>query len=224
MPIVPIIMIILCLGALGGLFFYKKQDKATAIKISQDKMTANEFVNVKDIKDKFLYTLDGHIITYLKITPISIDLLSDNEKKTLKKILTAELSSINEMFKFLAVSRPVDIAPLINDYSDILSSTTDPIQKDLLRNEMMAMSNYALSGEVVERQFYIMLWDVYEPDIEKELAKRAYEFQSRLESGKVRCNILKQQEIARLCNLINNPSYVHFEDLGYEPSFSMFKS
>lgn len=215
-PIILIIIIVICIVAIvATMFFFKKEEKQKS-KVSLEKKTANEFVNVKDIRDKFLYTLDGYVITYIKIHPISIDLFSYREKRQLSKTLTAELSSERKMFKFLAVSRPVDISPLINEYMDILSNTNEQKQKEILRHEMIVMSNYALSGEVVERQFYIMLWEKFQFGIEQELAKRAHEMVSKFENSNIRCEILKQQEIARLCNLINNPAYVYIEDQSFE--------
>ncbi|UZQ48870.1 hypothetical protein [Clostridium kluyveri] len=216
-PIVPIIVIIICL--IGGgvtLVYLKAGKKKTKETIDKEQKTANEFVNVKDIKDRFLYTMDGQIVMYIKINPISIDLLSEREKKQLCKTLTAELSSEQKPFKFLAVSRPVDISPLINEYTQIISSTSDQKQKDLLRNEMLVMSNYALSGDVVERQFYIMLWERYEDGIERDMTRRCYEFVSKFESGNIRCEILKEQDIVRLCNLVNNPAYANIEDTEFE--------
>jgi flagellar basal body-associated protein FliL len=218
--ILPIVMILLVLiGGLVGLFFLKRSEKK--VKNDEDAIrqdTANKFVNVKDIRDRFLYTNDEYVILYIKITPISIALLSDNEKKVLCKTLTAELSSEQKAYKFLAVSRPVDISPLISEYQDILSNTDDQKQKELLRNEMLVMSNYAMSGDVVERQFYIMIWEKYEKDIEREFIKRGYEFVSKFESGNVRAEILKEQDIVRLCNLINNPAYSNVEDTEFEPT------
>lgn len=195
-PIIAIIMIIVCLTLGGALIFLKKHKRKSKEILNKDEHTANEFVNVKDIKDRFLYTRDGQIIMYIKINPISIDLFSEREKKQLNKTLTAELSSEQKPFKFLAVSRPVDISPLINEYTQIILSTSDQKQKDLLRNEMLVMSNYALSGDVVER----------------DLSKRCYEFVSKFESGSIGCEILKEQEIVRLCNLVNNPAYFNIED------------
>lgn len=219
-PIIPIIMIIVCL--IGGAVVFLKRDKKKSKEIlNKDDQTANEFVNVKDIKDRFLYTRDGQIIMYIKINPISIDLFSEREKKQLNKTLTAELSSEQKPFKFLAVSRPVDISPLINEYTQIIASTSDQKQKDLLRNEMMVMSNYALSGDVVERQFYIMLWEKYEEGVERDLSKRCYEFISKFESGSIRCEILKEQEIVRLCNLINNPTYSNIEDSEFQATIPL---
>ncbi|MEA3422330.1 MAG: hypothetical protein U9Q80_00730, partial [Bacillota bacterium] len=96
---------------------------------------------------------------YIKINPISIDLFSDTEKEQMCRTLTAELSSARKPFKFLAVSRPVDISPLINEYTQLLSETNDQKQKELLRNEMMVMSNYAISGKMRSKMDHIYVND-----------------------------------------------------------------
>ena len=121
--------------------------------------------------------------------------------------MTAELSGEQKPFKFLAVSRPVDISPLINDYSQLMVSTSNQKQKELLRNEMFVMSNYALSGDVVERQFYIIIWENCEEGIERDITKRCYDLESKFESCGISCEILNQQEIVRLCNLSIIPAY-----------------
>lgn len=210
--LIPIIMIIICViaGAIA-LYFLKIKNNQTKTQMSQQQLTANEFVNVKDIKDHFLYTRDGQIIAYIKINPISIDLFSDNEKEQICRVLTAELSSIQKPFKFLAVSRPVDITPLINEYTELLSKTNDQKQKELLRNEIMVVSNYAMSGEVIERQFYIMLWNKNREGIENDLLKECREFCQKIESVNVCCEIINEQEIVRLCNLVNNPAYTYYD-------------
>lgn len=41
-------------------------------------MTAQQFINVKDIRDRFLYTRDGQIFMYLRVYSISTDLYSDS--------------------------------------------------------------------------------------------------------------------------------------------------
>ena len=206
-------MILLCgLGCAGAFYYMKQNNSKVQEQETQRQTTANEFVNVKDINDQYLYTRDGQIIAYIKINPISIDLFSDMEKEQICRVLTAELSSIQRPFKFLAVSRPVDITPLINEYTALLSETTDQKQKELLRNEMMVMSNYAVSGEVVERQFYIMIWNKYRMGIEQELLKECREFVNKFESANISCDIIKEHEIVRLCNLINNPAYTHMEE------------
>ena len=98
-------------------------------KIDKKKQTAQDFVNVKDIKDKFLYTRDGKTISYIQINPIDINLLSKREKQSLARTLTAELTSGRKTFKFIAVSRPVDISPHLNEYQTIISNSKDIKQK-----------------------------------------------------------------------------------------------
>lgn len=212
----PIIMIILCAiaGAIA-FFFLKMNNQPEKSQMSQQQITANEFVNVKDINDQFLYTRDGQIIAYIKINPISIDLFSDNEKEQMCRVLTAELSSIQKPFKFLAVSRPVDITPLVNEYTELLSKTNDQKQKELLRNEILVISNYATSGEVIERQFYIMLWNKYREGIENELLKECRELIQKFDSANISCDIIIEQEIVRLCNLVNNLAYTYYENADY---------
>ena len=88
--LLPIIMILVCVLLGGGtLLFLKFSEKRKKAK-SRDKeelaqMTANEFVNVKDIRGSFLYTRDGMALAYLKIFPISTELFSKNEKRLIAK-------------------------------------------------------------------------------------------------------------------------------------------
>lgn len=217
--IFPIIMIIVCAALGGGAFLFirltdKRKKQAAA---ADDQKTANEFVNVKDIKGKYLYTRDQLVLCYLKINPISIDLFSKSEKQQLVKQLTANMSGIQHPFKFLAVSRPVDITPLISELSAALA-TSDPKQKELLRQEILEMTTFALSGEVVERQFYIVLWEKADEGAEKEVLVKAKDLAGNLSDCGIGCEILEQQDIVRLCNLINNPAYMHLEDTDFTPS------
>ena len=188
---------------------YKKNKSKTS-----ESNTAQEFINVKDIKNNFLYTLDGYVMTYININPISIELLSEREKEHLEISITAEFRNLNKPFKFIAVSRPVDISGLLEDYKKIISETDDQVQKVLLRKEIYVMSDYALSGEVLQRKFYIMLWEKYKNGIENELLKRTKDFSKRFENNNIKCSILERFEIITVLNLINNPHYESLEEGG----------
>lgn len=209
--LLPIVMLLLCL--LGGgvvLLFLKKSKPKSKEQADVAAQTAQQFVNVKDIQGHFLYTQDGWLLCYVRLFPLSLDLLSPAEKRLLINKLTAELSSIRFPFKFLAVSRPVDISPLISELGTLLTNA-DPKQKELLRQEMLEMNTFALSGEVVERQFYLMLWQRQESGGERDLLDKAKRLVQHFEDGQVQAQLLKQQDIVRLCNLVNNPAYTHLE-------------
>ena len=162
--LLPIIMICVCALLGGGTLIFLKLSAKHKKSKNKDKeelaqITANEFVNVKDIRGNFLYTRDNLALAYLKIYPISTELFSKNEKRLIAKQLTVSLSSAQYPFQLLAVSRPVDISPLLSELSATLTSSSDVKQKELLKQEIVEMGAFALSGEVVERQFYIKIWD-----------------------------------------------------------------
>lgn len=220
----PIIMLIVTIIG-GGLFLFIMNSKQRKSKKEVEKsaiVTAQHFINVKDIRGNYLYTRDGYLFIYLRIHPISIDLYSKGEKAILIKTLTAELSDLQYPFKFIALSRPVDISPIIIDLSDKVREAEDK-RKELLRQEIMQMSGYALSGEIVERQYYICLWDIFEEGNEMELSKRAALLSEKLMAGSVSSDILSEKEIVRFLNLVNNPSYVHLEDTEFSPSIPILE-
>lgn len=215
----PIIMLAVTLVG-GGIFFWAQRSQKPKSQNSEDNLsirTAQEFINVRDVKDKFLYTRDGMVLAYLRIHSISIDLYSRNEKNSLIRQLTAELSDLQYPFKFMAVSRPVDISPLIMDMQSMLKEAGDK-QKELLRQEILQMGGYALSGEIVERQFYISLWEKQEEGTQKDLLKRASLLADKFAGSGIGCDVLEEKEIIRLLNLVNNPSYTHLEDTEYSAS------
>ncbi|WP_250277547.1 hypothetical protein [[Clostridium] colinum] len=88
------------------------------------------------------------------------------------KSLTAELSEIQYPFKFIVVSRPVDISPIISSMQEMIKFSNDS-QKELLKKDIIEMNNFALSGDIVERQFYLVIWEKYQESIEKETNRKA---------------------------------------------------
>ncbi len=222
--IFPILMIFICIAGMIALQIYLKYSKNKAVsnarKTSEgSKKSAQDFVNVKDIQDIFLYTMDGYIISYIKVQSFEKDLLSETEKKVLTKKSTQEFSELEEGFKFIAVSRPVDITPLVIDYADLMKSSSSPIQKQILRNEIAVVSDFSLSGEVVQREFYYMIWEKENEDAEADLKKRINDLQEKLSKSGFKCDIIKKPDIIRLCNLVNNPAFATIEGTDTDVTF-----
>lgn len=186
----------------------KEKQPATDLNVQ----TANTFINVRDVRGSILYTRDGQIICFICMQPVSIELLSYRELYNFLRVLTAELSSERKTFKFLTIPRPVDINHQIAELMRIRSESGDAIQRGLLKNEILTMSGFALSGDVMERQFYFMLWEAKRPDNEKDLLKRAADFIVKLGNSGVRAELCAQGSIVQLLNQVNNPAYAHIED------------
>ena len=69
------------------------------------------------------------------------------------------------------------------------------------------MGAFALSGEVVERQFYIKIWDRVSDGVERDLLQKLKLLGGYFSDSGIQTEILEQQDIVRLCNLVNNPAY-----------------
>lgn len=212
--ILPVISLVL---AIGYYVFFDKSKKTVKKKEdgakTESEKTAHDYTNVRDIKGNCLYTKDDKVFMYIRIQPISVDLLSKNEKITLIKNLTAELSAYRDDFKLLAVSRPVDITNQLNVYKEKAKTVDDPIQKELLKYEMSVLGNHAMNSEIVERLFYFCFWD--DVDNLTELRKNVNAFKDSFKVARIDADIIGEKEIIRLANLINNPAYTNLEDTEY---------
>lgn len=180
-------------------------------KIDLKKQTANDFVNVKDIKGSLLYTKDNHIFSYIRLQPISVDLLSQNEKKTLINTLTAELSSETSPFQFFAISQVVDMSKLKDSLYDVLNDTTDNIRRRLINDEITQVASFALSGEIIERQFFVIIWESLTDDNELVLKRRANELTYKFQSCGVSAEVLNQNQIYHLVKLFAHPQSGHLD-------------
>ena len=173
--------------------------------------TANEFINIKDIRGSILYTRDNHIFSYIRLQPISIDLISPKEKRVLINTLTAELSSESKPFSFFAISQVVDMSKLKNQLYDVLNTTSNNIRRRLINDEIKKIANFALSGEIIERQFFLIVWERLTDDSEMILKRRATELAYKFQSCGVNADVLDQNGIYHLVKLFAHPQSGHLD-------------
>jgi curved DNA-binding protein CbpA len=210
-------------GGKNGFLARGGQDAATAERLKR-LQTANDFVNVKDARGPVLYGKDGYLFAFLRIQPISLDLLSPREKEKKIKSFAAEFSAEKKGFKFFSISRPVDISGLSARLIGLLAEAADAAQKDLLNHEIREVSAFALNGEVTERQFYLIVWEPSGNDGEKELLRRARELENRFSGCEIVAELCDQGTVIRLLNLFANPNYAHLEDDDVTPAIPMIST
>jgi len=197
--------------------FLKKKKKDPNVLLKQARMaTANEFINVRDVQGQILYGKDGALLAFLRIQPISLDLLSPREKEAKIRSFAAEFSAEKKGYKFFSVSRPVDISGLVSRLAGLLAEATDPALKEMLNAETAEIVSFAITGEVTERQFYLVIWET--AGREKDLLKRAHELAGRFDSCEISTEICGKSTIIQLLNLFSNPNYAHLEDSDVSPS------
>lgn len=213
--IIIVIGLLIMLGAFVAALFIKKGMQNDKNINNDEESIAQDFTNVIDIdKNGILYTADNYIMLFIKISPVALELLTESEKNVLQEKLTAVLSGVQKPWKFLALSRPIDIQPLINSYVEIMSNTNDMIRKKLLRNSMRQIGSYAITGEVTQRQFFFCIWEAAKNKNSLEaLIKQGNDLVYSLSGAALGAEITKREEVIRLINLINNPSTTAYENI-----------
>lgn len=185
--------------------------------------TCNEEINIKDIRNNFLYTNDNKIMCYIKIQPLNLYLLSSKEQEQIIKQLSAELSSETKEMKFFSIARPVDLALLIQDLKDCISNGVDQIQKNLIKKHINEAVKLTLTGEAVERQNFLIIWQDISEYAEKDLLKRAMELVNKFANCGVKSEVLNEEYIIQLCTGFTNINFAFKEDSDYEDYMPMIR-
>lgn len=223
---VAVITLALCGGFLW--WFKRSEEKKRTRRHSEEEeerklaaqKTAQEFVNAKDIGNNCLYALDGMIFSYIKIDGLCLELYSKAEQKQICKSLSSALSQVRRPYKYLAVSRPVDISKSLQEYEEMYS-TAEGGRKKLLRNEMRELADMVMSGETLERQHYIVIWDTVNRADEHSMSTAANDIVKKFTENGIRAELVDKKGIVKLCNLVNIPAYVHIESSDIEDTIAV---
>jgi hypothetical protein len=202
-------------GEAMGMFGFgkgaKKKD-AQAQRLLNRNLTANQFINVKDIDGSIVYTKDNKLYTYIKIKPMSLELMSEQEQKLRGKQFTAEFSAIKNQYKFFSISRPVDVSFMLDNLNGKHSQAQELKRKEVIRNKIAEINRFAMGGEILEHNFFMVLWVAGRKDAQKELLKMANDIIGCFKACRMEVSLCKQSEIIKLFNLFANPNYAHLED------------
>lgn len=185
--------------------------------------SCNEEINIKDIRNNFLYTNDNKVMCYIKIQPLNLYLLSNKEQEQIIKQLSAELSSETKEMKFFSIARPVDVGDLIQNLQDKASNSLDQIQKGLLKKHINETVRLTFTGEAVERQNFLIIWQELSDYAEKDLLKRGMELVNKFANCNIKSEILDEQYIIQLCSGFTNMNFAFKEDSDYEDYMPMIE-
>lgn len=176
------IALITLLACGGFLWWFKRDQNKSKLSTADEeeeralaaRATAQEFVNARDVGENCLYTSDDNIMAAIKLDGLSIELYSFAEQEIIKNNLSARLSSIRYPYKYIAVSRPADISLALQEYGDLYSQAVGG-RKKLLKSDMDEIVDMVVSGETLERQYYIVLWNSIRREDERTITARAEE-------------------------------------------------
>ena len=186
-------------------------------------ITANQYTNVRDIKENFLYTKNGYLMAYVKIDKINIALLKREEKRGKSDQLAASFGGDRKDFLYVSYPREIDIDDHKAEVKELSMTTTDTGRRNLLEIIMENYNHLSTSGENYSHQHYIKIWQyIGKKDIREvktELMQRARSFVQRYEEAGISSKILDSSEIIKMCNLYGNAAQAPFDvqaDSSYE--------
>lgn len=186
------------------------------LKQKENIKSCNDIINIKDIRNNFLYTKDNKIMCYIKIEPLNLDLLSNKEKQLVIRQLSSELSSETKEMKFFSIARPTDISTIIEDLQGYISIGVNQKQKNLIKKHINECVKLTLTGDAVQRQNYLIIWQDINDYAEKDILKRAMDLVNKFANCKIKTNILEEPQIIQLCSGFTNMNFAFKEDADYE--------
>ncbi len=200
-------MSIIYIIAIAFIGYYFYSENINNKNKSKSNSSVQDIIGVKNIKDRFLYNTQNEIISFIKVEPINLALLSKRELKIVNKRLVGEMASIKYPYKYIAVSRPVDVKEYIEERRNTIKDIDDYTRKDILKSEIKNMLLSIGENTSVERQFYIAIAIKNKEGAEEILIERANEIQNIYDKD-YSSRVIEQKEIMELCNMVFNPNEV----------------
>lgn len=208
--------VVACLLLLGRGETGKASDGKEAGKpeLTPRQKKANDIVNVRDIDENFLYTReDGYLIGYLRIGNLNIELLSTEELEIKTQRLAMSFEGDRKNFDYFTLPSQVNLDPNKDFLKRIHQETEDIGRRKGINLMLQEMTRLSTSGENFEHQHFIKLWckiGTNIKDTQNELRVRLNEFKERYVQAGIPCEILKDREIIKMCNLFSNPQQAPF--------------
>ncbi len=183
----------------------------------------NEFLNIKNIKESFLYSLDGQVIQFIKVEPINIGLLSEEELESKMNFTSIEFSEEQRPYKIIVIPRAVDISEFIREQEELKKVVNDDVSIEIINNRIIATTEIVENKNIIENEFYVMLFDTSKENVENELMKRANNWINRLKNCGYRSELLEEKEIILLMKSFTIPEFARAEGTNYNDNIVQIK-
>jgi len=187
-------------------------------------LSTNEFLNIKDIREKFLYTRDDKVYCYIKVENKNCKLLSDFELENMIIRMASEFSTELKPLFFYFTNRPANTNLLIDDLTRIYEKTSNYKKKEVILNNINETYKITSQGEALEKQSYIGIYELITNDYcEDDLLKRSQELITKLYNQKFNGSVLEEKEIIQMCNSYINSQVSYIEDTSYLNTIPLLK-
>lgn len=190
---------------------------------NKNTQSLNEFLNIKNIKGNYLYTLDEQVISFIKVNPMNIELLSDKELESKMDFESIEFSNEQFPYKIIVIPRAVDISDYIREQEELRNKLTNDVCIEIINNRIISTTEMIENKNIIENEFYIMIFDANKDNIEVELNKRANNWISRLKNCGLKSEILEERDIILLVKSFTIPEFARTEGTDYRDNIVQIK-
>lgn len=179
------------------------------------KESANLFLNIRDVRNTFIYTIDDKVISILKIFPKNCKLMSKDEKLGHAKNLAQNFASEQKPFKLYFTNRPVDLQKNQDYQAYLMDKETDSQKFALLNQRSKEFGMLSTTGKALESEVYMIIYENYNEYAEQELIKRLNDLKMKFTNSGYKTEILEESAIIQLIQSYTNPAIAYIEDQNY---------
>ena len=127
--------------------------------IKNKNKSLNEFLNIKNIDENFLYTLDNKVITFIKVYPINTELFSEEELENKMDSMSVEFSNEQYAYSIFVIPRKVDISEYVKEQEELKKNIQDEISIKIVEKRIIATHELVADKNIIENEFYLYIWE-----------------------------------------------------------------
>ena len=171
-------------------------------------ISLNEFLNIADITEEgYVITIDGYILMFLNIKPQNFELLSEQELENKMNYMSVEFSNEQYPYKILIMPKILDISDNIKEQETLKQMINNDKFIQIINNRIQFLLNLVTNKEIIENEFYLVIWEKETEKSKIELQKRANNWMNRLRNCELQSEILSKDDIIYLIKFFNLQAY-----------------
>lgn len=132
--------------------------------------------------------------------------------------MSIELSNEQFPYSIFIIPRKVDITEYIKEQEKLKKSLQDEVSKNIVEKRIISIHELVTNKNIIENEFYLIIWDNNSEEVEEKLYKRAKTWQKRFKNCEYDTEILNKTDIILLVKSFTIPEFARKEDTNYDDS------
>ena len=186
--------------------------------IKNKSKSLNEFLNIKNIDENFLYTLDNKVITFIKVYPINTELFSEEELENKMDSMSVEFSNEQYPYSIFVIPRQADITEYVKEQEELKKNIQDEISIKIVEKRIIATHELVADKNIIENEFYLYIWEEDSDNVKEKILKRANNWRKRFKDCEFETEILGKTQIILLAKSFTIPEFARKESVDYDDS------